>query len=81
MKTGDASYWKLRARKAEERLRTAEGAVVTGRIAAFVAAQAAAYPLDVFPPVEPGCAPDRYSAAMARHCAATWAERIRRGDY
>ena len=46
------------------------------RILAIVDEIESYYPLDVFPEPEPGCAPDRYSAAMARRVCAQLRKRI-----
>lgn len=51
------------------------------KIAAFIESFGATYyPEDIFPKPTPGCAPDLYSAAMARHLCRLFAGKIRSGE-
>jgi hypothetical protein len=54
-----ADIWNCRA--------SSEVAEALGDLREWAEGQLAQYPTDVFPPPDPGCKPDRYSAAMARH--------------
>lgn len=49
-------------------------------IANYIERFADNYPVDIFPPPTPGCAPDLYSAGMARHLCRLFAAKIRLGE-
>lgn len=83
----DATYWKRRALAADQKNAHIGHQISRAleaerqRIVKHLEAWLSYYPEDVFPPPEPGCAPDRYSAGMARHLLRTLIKDVTKARY